>query len=313
MIVVNLQGRIGNQLFINAMAEAVRQKRGRDERIVFYDWDGVLKYNWKNSLEDYPLQNVEYVHDRSQLPWITRLQMFIVGKFYKKVGAYNLTKRPQYEKRYQSLFNRLGIIACMDGYIDIDTPSTKYVYIYGYFQAEKYFQDVASQIKQQYTYRLPALREKEYVQKLEERNSVCISIKVEHNAGSALYDVCNKNYYTQAIEYIKQHVENPLFFICSDNVPYVLEHFIDADKYDYLCQDKELPVSDSLTIMSACKHFIIGNTSFGWWAQYLSNNPDKIVIAPNHWYRDPKMPIEGLYNENWHLIDVSGYIASTKR
>lgn len=312
MIYFHLQGRIGNQLFMYAMAEAIRQKRNKYEKIVFLDKD-VLNLQWKNSLEDYDLQNVEYKHDFSNLPWITRVQMSIVRRFYNKVGLYNLSKRPRYEKILQPIFNLMGIISCIDGYIKVIIPRTKHVYIYGYYQAEKYFANYASIVKQSLTYRIPLLRNINYVKQLESRNSVCISIKVEHNVGSSLYDVCDKSYYSTAIKYICEHVEKPLFFICSDNVPYVLKHFVDGDKYDYIVQDKNLAVSDSLLIMSLCKHFIIGNTSFGWWAQYLSNSKDKIVIAPNCWYRDKRMPVADLYDKTWHLIDVSKYIENTKR
>ena len=52
MIVFYLQGRIGNQLFMYAMAEAIRHKRGLNEKIVFYDED-IVKCGWKNSLEDF--------------------------------------------------------------------------------------------------------------------------------------------------------------------------------------------------------------------------------------------------------------------
>lgn len=140
------------------------------------------------------------------------------------------------------------------------------------------------------------------LEKIQNRNSVCISVKVEHNVGSSMYDVCSMEYWESAIEYITRTVENPLFFICSDNVEYVLRNLIDATKYDYVVQDKNVPVYVSLAVMSECKHFIIGNTTFGWWAQYMSQNPNKIVVAPSKWMA-VDMPID-LYENNWHLIEV---------
>ena len=308
MIAVKLVGRIGNQLFIYAAAEAIRQKRGRNEKIVFYD-ESILREGWKNSLEDYDLKNVEFRHDYSKLNFATRLQMALVLRFYKwfKLTRENRVRRYKFEKFFQPILNLLGIISCVDGYTKVITPFARNVYMNGYFQSEKYFQGCEDLLKKTFSYRLPTLKKKDSVRQLLQRESVCISIKVEHNVGHPSFDVCDKSYYTRAIDYITKRIDKPLFFICSDNVPYVLDHFIDTDKYDYLCQDKELDVSDSLAIMGTCKNFIIGNTSFGWWAQYLSNNENKIVVAPDHWYRDPKIVCD-IYQDNWHYIDVSEYI-----
>lgn len=77
---------------------------------------------------------------------------------------------------------------------------------------------------------------------------------------------------------------------------------IDCEKYDVVTQSKEFTVVESLAVMSKCKHFIIGNTTFGWWAQYLSENDDKIVVAPSRWM-NVDMPID-IYQDNWHLIEV---------
>ena len=176
--------------------------------------------------------------------------------------------------------------------------------ISGYFQSEQYFPTVKGELKRDFSLRdsltYPDL------DILEKSNSICISVKVEHNVGSSLYAVCGKEYWEEAIAYIIEKVPNPVFFVCSDNVEYVKEHLIDCSKYKVLFQDKNEPVYKSLAAMSRCKHFIIGNTSFGWWAQYMSENPNKIMIAPNQWML-VDMPID-LYDEKWTLIDVKKYL-----
>lgn len=315
MIHVSLVGRIGNQLFIYAAAEAFRQQRGKNEKIVFYD-ETILNQGWRNSLLDYELENVEYVHDYKKRPLVTKMQSFVVSRLFKVLRHKKWKEIACIEKRVQPALSFLGIRTSRYGESpEIKVPYTRNVWMTGYFQSTRYFEDIAPMIYRILTYRLPLLREKGYVQQLEQRNSVCISIKVEHNAGNPIWDVCGKDYYTQAIEYVIQNVPDPLFFICSDNVQYVLDHYIDVNKYDCIGQENGLPVSDALTIMSVCKHFVIGNTSFGRWAQILSQNPNKIVVAPNRWFRDEDMQTDDLYEENpnWHLIDVTDYIERTKQ
>ena len=302
MIYLRLDGRIGNQLFMYAFAKNISEKR--ENEIIVIDDKEVIKRGYKNSLIDYKLQNVRYVHNHKMLysrEFIKQNIIFFMYRVIRKNMSFN--KRFFLEKKYQAFFNRRGLILCENGYLDYEIPSTKNVFINGYFQADKYFNDVRENVLEDFTLNTKIL-ESYYpdVLKIQQRNSVCISIKVQHNVGDSMYDVCNDGYWQEAIEYICQRVENPLFFICSDNVDYVRENLIDCVKYDVIYQDPKIPVNVSLAIMGKCKHFIIGNTTFGWWAQYLSQYNDKIVVAPSKWMRID-MPID-IYQKGWHLVEV---------
>lgn len=103
-----------------------------------------------------------------------------------------------------------------------------------------------------------------------------------------------------AIEKIKCIVENPVFFMFSDDIQWVREN-VNTGCLTYY-EDGTDPVWEKLRLMSACKHFIISNSTFSWWVQYLSRNGDKIVISPSRWFNnDYKSP---LIDEKWIKIEV---------
>ena len=63
----------------------------------------------------------------------------------------------------------------------------------------------------------------------------------------------------------------------------------------------DVPDYETLRLMYLCKHFVMSNSSFSWWAQYLSDNPDKIVIAPEYWLPENKEN-KSMYLDNWIIL-----------
>jgi hypothetical protein len=62
---------------------------------------------------------------------------------------------------------------------------------------------------------------------------------------------------------------------------------------------------EDLLLMSRCRHHIIANSSYSWWAAWLSPNPDKLVIAPRLWFSRQRMLntfVLDLFPENWILL-----------
>lgn len=298
-----LQGRIGNQLFQYAFARTIQKKYKPNSKIIMDD-SRILNLGWDNLLSEYDLPNVEYVHKNIFSGKAFLSYQNLVRTYYRLVTRHmSFQNRYLYEKKLNEKIGKKGMFICDNGFIDQNINYNNAVYIEGFFQSEKYFETNKEDIVELFNSK-QFLSNYDYpmIDKIRNRNSICISVKVEHNVGSSMYSVCGVDYWKEAIQYIINNVDNPLFFICSDNTDYVLENLIDTSKYDYVVQDKKSPVHVSLAAMSECKHFIIGNTTFGWWAQYLSKNPDKIVVAPSKWMA-VDMPID-IYQDRWTLIDV---------
>ncbi len=141
---------------------------------------------------------------------------------------------------------------------------------------------------------------------IEDSNSICISIRrgdfVTDSEISKRNLVCDSNYFYRAIDEMNKRVKNPRYVVFSDDVEWCKNN-IDFPK-DTIYEDGTDPIWEKLRLMYSCKHFIISNSTFSWWAQYLSRNKDKVVIAPSKWknfsYRkDGKFDI---YDDKWILI-----------
>lgn len=304
IIYLPLMGRIGNQLFQYAFAHCLQQESGAGT-IVVVDTSDVLRCGWSNSLTDYELPNIVYV-DSCENDYVRKLkvQFFIFRHFYSKfICSSNTRKQYTLEKRWQRLMNHFGLVAVERGYADYRLNIRTDNLLFGYFQSERFFE--------KYKDRIRALFDIEErldmcgypgIQEIRNRNTVCISIKIEHNYGFEEYDVCDDAYYRKAIGFITDNVEDPLFFLCSDNVDEARRLFFAESRADIICQPDGVPVSLTLCAMSKCRHYIINNTSFGWWAQFLCNYPDKIVVAPKKW-KNNNDPVSIYDNQKgWHLI-----------
>ena len=124
-------------------------------------------------------------------------------------------------------------------------------------------------------------------QTMQAENSVAIHIRKgrDYQTNQYLKDTCPVAYYERAVAYITEHVQNPRFYIFTDNPTWVREHIT---SFDYTLVEGN-PGSGwgnhfDMQLMSSCLHNIICNSTYSWWGAYLNPNPDKIVIGPHQWF-----------------------------
>ena len=99
-------------------------------------------------------------------------------------------------------------------------------------------------------------------------------------------NVCSQEYFYNAIEYILNTVdENLTFVFFSDEPEWVRKNLKVPYKIKVLYESGEDSISNKLYMMSKCRHFILSNSTFCWWAWYLSEHFDEqIVISPSKWF-----------------------------
>ena len=131
---------------------------------------------------------------------------------------------------------------------------------------------------------------------IQNSNSILINIRRTDYLNTSFHGVFGSDFVNDAVAMIKEKVENPKFFIFSDDVDWCRDnlHVENSVLVDHTYAGKKFETY--LQLMVNCKHFIIPNSTFAWWAAWLCNNPNKIVIAPQKWFAQ-NTPTDIIYDE----------------
>lgn len=167
------------------------------------------------------------------------------------------------------------------------------VYLEGYWQHYRYFEEIHPQIIEELTLKAPYPPEAAPLLKAVEADISSVSIHIRRGdyvtdvAAQKLMGVLPLDYYHRAITHINENVKNPTFYIFSDDLQWAAEHLkLSAPMVLVAIADGRLDYIE-LDLMSKCRHNIIANSSFSWWGAFLNRNPDKVVVAPAQWVVPP--------------------------
>ena len=91
-----------------------------------------------------------------------------------------------------------------------------------------------------------------------------------------------------------------IFFVFSDDINWCKKKLgFNGDNVIFVSQD--MPVYETLRLMYNCKHFILSNSTFSWWGQFLSTSKNKLVVSPSRWNNDGYQL--QLIQKDWILIN----------
>lgn len=165
----------------------------------------------------------------------------------------------------------------------------------GYFQSQKYFGDIERQIRRELQFRKPFSGGSiSAIEKMiRDTNSVAVHVRRGDYLKLPLHNVCNENYYSRSVEYFRDAHCEPRFFVFSDDIRWCSSNMKGAEFtfVDINVPDQRLV---EFQLMSSCRHNIISNSSFSWWAAWLNASPGKVVVSPNRWFNDRVMNEQAL-------------------
>ncbi len=291
MIITNLTGGLGNQFFQYAVGRALSKKLGVPLKCdtTWYE---------KSSRRKYLLNNFNISGEIASPDEIRHLKpenIFnkIMGKVFGFENKYKLNKHVWREPEYRFCPEILNL------------PKNTYLDGDGCYQSYKYFEDIEHIIRKEFTLKEPLPKSSDVLVKdISTSNSVSIHIRrgdylVSKN--QKIFGVCDKEYYQKAASLMKEKISNPRFFVFSDDLEWSKTLPFPKDT-TYIDSHFGLADFQELVIMSGCKHNIIANSTFSWWAAWLNNNPNKIVISPKKWFNAEEMNTRDLIPETWIKI-----------
>ena len=168
----------------------------------------------------------------------------------------------------------------------------------GYWQSELYFREIRQILQEE----LVPLETPPFPDWLKHPGTVAVHIRrtdylVENGFGSL-----SEKYYHDAISMIRDRIKDPVFVFFSDDIAWCKERFSDRD---FLFCEEQSWEKDylQLFLMSKCKHQIIANSSFSWWAAWLNTNLAKLVIRPEKPFVDGSLMYESYYPAEWISIE----------
>ncbi|MDE2018773.1 MAG: alpha-1,2-fucosyltransferase [Patescibacteria group bacterium] len=175
-------------------------------------------------------------------------------------------------------------------------------FLYGFWQSEKYFIDIAEDVRRAFRFRYSI--EGEAV-RIAEQIAATDSVSVNVRRGDYLLSANLKrlgettlSYYGRAAAHIADRVRSPHFFVISDDIAWCREHLRLGFPTTYVSATSGgYKQNFHLQLIAQCKHNIIANSTFGWWGAWLNQNPGKIVVAPKIWH--PGLERDDIVPERW--------------
>ena len=138
---------------------------------------------------------------------------------------------------------------------------------------------------------------------IREKNSVAIHFRrtdfLDPKVSEYAIGISNDKYYQNAIQLINKKVENPFYILFSDDIDYVKENF----KIENCYVVEGNTGYEDLYLMSLCKHFILANSTFSFWAAIFNDKNDKVVCVPEYWYNAPLRQADFI-PEEWTEIAI---------
>lgn len=294
---MRLAGGMGNQMFQYAAAYAVAKREVRelilDARWLLMDSEDSMHVRRDYSLEVFGLDNAICIGDNLgiEIPYgpetITAAEN-ISSRIRRKLGISGLYIEPKFE------YSPIPGNAC--------SPER---YLVGFFQSQNYFKDCVDDIRAIFdTSKLISSSGKSLFAEIVSQPSICLNVRrgdfVNNPRSASFHGAMDASYYIEAVKRLRQESGATAVFTFSDDIDWCASELGVINDIQFVGHDfAGLHFGEYLALMSACQYFVIPNSTFGWWAAWLSKAPPQQIIVPKAWFRDSAVDVSDLLPAEW--------------
>lgn len=310
---VEMDGRCGNQLFHYAVARYI-QLATNDDLQLYLNFNKIFdkkmpEEGWVDYLKDFKTIPYKYYSHsgtilKNESNFVQKCAIALKAaqiKFYD-----NKSRQIQADKAQigQKLLNKLGIYWVREGVIKIWPYKNNKILLSGICESS-FIYEIQDVLQKEIVPKKTVMDiNLDLISQINHSNSVCISVRrgdffTDKNKGK--YGVCSPQYYIRAKKiFDNKNIDNTLYFCFSDDIEWCKKE-LKFDGNNVIFVPQNMPVYETLRLMYHCKHFILSNSTFSWWGQFLSKNKNKIVVSPSRWNNDGYDT--ELINKDWILLD----------
>ena len=255
-VIIRLSGGLGNQLFQYAVGQALEEEHG--VKIVYDEGNYRKDKNRKVKIKEF-CNNYKNI-SRLQSLWWKVVEKFLNNRDF---GMF----KEEYPFEYYSI-------------------SERYSYLIGCWQNLQYFGDIREYLtKEIHFFKVLNEKQKKYLEIIRSENSVAVHVRHgDYLQNQDLYVIPDAAYYKSAMDYFEREYVTCKFYVFSDDMEWCKKNLDKRGNCVFV--DESISISDQVDfeLMRNCKGFVIANSSFSWWASWLSEREDKKMIAPKEWF-----------------------------
>lgn len=311
MIYVEMLGRMGNQMFSYAHARVIQLKNPNQKIAIDFSNFENIDETWINYLQYFKCRdNFEVTQRHMSIVQKALLRLF----FSKKSKNPGMDNCIVLEKKWAKLLQKFGLYIYTMGYYPYSYHSfCNNKLLVGFFESPRYFSDIKNVLRSDFAVDSIEnnLNLKELIYKIESEDAICVGLRkwnLESHLDLNDYDVCTPAYYREAVSKIKGITgKNQMpIYIFTEDIEWAKEHFQFDDEVHYIASSVSGNIKpwEAMSVMTHFKYYIISNSTFHWWGQFLSRYDDRVTVAPNIWRGINSEMHQDIYEDDWILVDV---------